>query len=134
MISGYRQTSTNVAASKNTIQTYLCPSDPWAAVKEPMGYGKIDYFATVYTDIDPTAASGMPSRFSVKTVRCRCPRPHGRHRRRHVEYDPEHRGRRPELLRRTAPALIPTTTALAAPPDLLEVRRQHRRSSESLKG
>ena len=31
----------------------MCPSDAWASVKDPMGYGKVDYFATVYTDINP---------------------------------------------------------------------------------
>ena len=50
----YRDTRApqNQAAAKQEIQIYLCPSDPWLAIKDPNGYGKTDYFATVYCDID----------------------------------------------------------------------------------
>jgi len=45
-------TATNPAAAKNTISTYLCPSAP-SVNRDPLGFGGIDYFACVYTDIDP---------------------------------------------------------------------------------
>jgi prepilin-type N-terminal cleavage/methylation domain-containing protein/prepilin-type processing-associated H-X9-DG protein len=59
----YRDTTCpgNILAAKQVIPTYLCPSDPWANLDQgggpgadPVGFGKLDYFATVYTDIDPT--------------------------------------------------------------------------------
>lgn len=66
---GYRQTLANIVASAQDIDTFLCPSDPFKDTKyknpifKPNGgtvdagdqidFGKCDYFATVYTDIDP---------------------------------------------------------------------------------
>jgi prepilin-type N-terminal cleavage/methylation domain-containing protein len=65
---GYRETVKNFAAAKNSIALYLCPSDPFATtVVDPAGCGKLDYFATVYTDIvgDPLAnATSQASPFS----------------------------------------------------------------------
>jgi prepilin-type N-terminal cleavage/methylation domain-containing protein/prepilin-type processing-associated H-X9-DG protein len=46
----------NVWAATQNINTYVCPSNPFAApqTRDPVGFGGLDYFATVYTDIDPT--------------------------------------------------------------------------------
>jgi prepilin-type N-terminal cleavage/methylation domain-containing protein/prepilin-type processing-associated H-X9-DG protein len=45
----------NVWAAKTNIPTYVCPSTPFGqADRDPAGFGSLDYFATVYTDIDPT--------------------------------------------------------------------------------
>jgi prepilin-type N-terminal cleavage/methylation domain-containing protein/prepilin-type processing-associated H-X9-DG protein len=43
----------NQVAAKRDIRTYLCPSNVMLDKKDPYGYGNLDYFATVYTDIDP---------------------------------------------------------------------------------
>jgi prepilin-type N-terminal cleavage/methylation domain-containing protein/prepilin-type processing-associated H-X9-DG protein len=50
----YRDTRApqNQKAAQQEIAIFLCPGDPWLNVKDPQGYGKTDYFATVYTDID----------------------------------------------------------------------------------
>ena len=44
----------NVWAATRQVQTYICPSNPFAAsqMRDPAGFGGTDYFATVYTDID----------------------------------------------------------------------------------
>ncbi len=48
----YRQTDANFTASQQKIQIYVCPSDPWGTQDtDPSSCGKLDYFATVYTDI-----------------------------------------------------------------------------------
>jgi prepilin-type N-terminal cleavage/methylation domain-containing protein/prepilin-type processing-associated H-X9-DG protein len=49
----------NVWASTRNIPTYVCPSNPFSApqMRDPAGFGGTDYFATVYTDIDPDPAS-----------------------------------------------------------------------------
>jgi prepilin-type N-terminal cleavage/methylation domain-containing protein/prepilin-type processing-associated H-X9-DG protein len=44
----------NQVATKTEISTYRCPSNPMLSQPDPQGYGGLDYFATVYTDIDPT--------------------------------------------------------------------------------
>lgn len=46
----------NVVAAKTKIAAYVCPSNPFSApnMRDPAGFGGLDYFATVYTDIDPT--------------------------------------------------------------------------------
>lgn len=48
--------SGNVAAAQTNITAYVCPSNPFSAKsqRDPGGFGGLDYFATVYTDIDPT--------------------------------------------------------------------------------
>lgn len=43
----------NQLAAKTDVATYVCPSDPFLQNQDPLGYGKLDYFFTVYTDIDP---------------------------------------------------------------------------------
>ena len=51
----------NVWAAAHNIATYVCPSNPYAstAARDPAGFGGTDYFATVYSDIDPgTTAAG----------------------------------------------------------------------------
>ncbi len=48
--------STNRAVCSHNINTYVCPSNPYTASVDPCGYGGLDYFATVYTDI----ADGLP--------------------------------------------------------------------------
>ena len=55
----YRDTTTNATGVSNAyvwrpahINTYVCPSNPFTAVDtDPAGFGGLDYFATVYTDI-----------------------------------------------------------------------------------
>ena len=69
----YRATDKNIKVAKQDIAIFLCPSDPWSKTKAPLTggkdidgnttnldeFGKLDYFATVYTDIDgdPTSAT-----------------------------------------------------------------------------
>ena len=52
----------NALAAKTRISTLLCPSNPFQGQVDPLGYGQTDYFATVYTDIDPT--TGLRNRLS----------------------------------------------------------------------
>jgi prepilin-type N-terminal cleavage/methylation domain-containing protein/prepilin-type processing-associated H-X9-DG protein len=49
----------NVWAATRNIPTYICPSNPFAAsdMRDPAGFGGLDYFATVYSDIDPDTTS-----------------------------------------------------------------------------
>jgi len=44
----------NVAAAKRAISVYVCPANLFARQSDPAGFGGLDYFATVWTDIDPT--------------------------------------------------------------------------------
>lgn len=53
----YRSTLKNIEAAQQEIPTFLCPSDPWLGVKDPNLFGKTDYFASAYTDIDGEPAS-----------------------------------------------------------------------------
>ncbi len=43
----------NVAAALTNIPSYVCPSNPYSAqnMRDPAGFGGVDNFATVYTDI-----------------------------------------------------------------------------------
>jgi prepilin-type N-terminal cleavage/methylation domain-containing protein/prepilin-type processing-associated H-X9-DG protein len=53
----YRDTRTNnpaVVSAAGDISTFVCPSNPFTDKKDPVGFGRVDYFCTVYTDIDPT--------------------------------------------------------------------------------
>jgi prepilin-type N-terminal cleavage/methylation domain-containing protein/prepilin-type processing-associated H-X9-DG protein len=45
----------NIAAAKNVIPTYLCPSNPLrpSGGQDAEGFGYTDYGPTIYTDIDP---------------------------------------------------------------------------------
>ncbi len=43
----------NVAVAKTSISLYLCPSNRFGSLKDPAGFGGLDYFATAWTDIDP---------------------------------------------------------------------------------
>ena len=43
----------NVAAAKNSISIYVCPSNPFSQQRDPAGFGGLDYFATAWTDVDP---------------------------------------------------------------------------------
>ena len=49
----------NTYAALTNIPTFVCPSNPFStmAQRDPAGFGGTDYFATVYTDIDP--ATGL---------------------------------------------------------------------------
>jgi prepilin-type N-terminal cleavage/methylation domain-containing protein/prepilin-type processing-associated H-X9-DG protein len=47
----------HVAAFKNVIKTYICPSYPYES-RDSLGYGYVDYGATVYTDIVVYAGQG----------------------------------------------------------------------------
>lgn len=50
----------NALVAKMRISTLLCPSNPFQSQADPLGYGQTDYFATVYTDIDPTTGLRNP--------------------------------------------------------------------------
>jgi len=60
----YRDTTPNASGASNAsicqrdIMTYLCPSNPFLASKDPAGFGNLDYFATVYTDISDGTRGG----------------------------------------------------------------------------
>jgi prepilin-type N-terminal cleavage/methylation domain-containing protein len=45
----------NTTAAKTHIPAYVCPSNPFSAKgqRDPGGFGGLDYYASVYTDIDP---------------------------------------------------------------------------------
>ncbi|MGA2621437.1 MAG: DUF1559 domain-containing protein [Thermoguttaceae bacterium] len=61
----YRDTTfpANQAVAQHAIPSYVCPSNPLAASNpDPYGYGQLDYFATVYTDIDP--ATGLRNKMT----------------------------------------------------------------------
>jgi prepilin-type N-terminal cleavage/methylation domain-containing protein/prepilin-type processing-associated H-X9-DG protein len=49
----------NQQLAQTVITSYLCPSDPYPQ-KDSAGYGRLDYFATVYTDINPDATAKAP--------------------------------------------------------------------------
>ncbi len=52
-----------VFAAAGDISTFTCPSNAYLSIKDPAGYGRTDYFATVYTDIDPvTGWRNKPTR------------------------------------------------------------------------
>ena len=55
-LSGGNVLKGNVYAAIQNINTYVCPSNPFAAqnLRDPAGFGGTDYFASVYTDISPT--------------------------------------------------------------------------------
>jgi len=54
----------NVAAAKNVISVYLCPSNPLRPLngRDSFGYGYCDYLPVAYTDIDPAGVTGTPVR------------------------------------------------------------------------
>ena len=58
----YRDASAprNITAAKANIPTFVCPSNPFLQQTDPAGFGALDYFATVWTDIDP--ATGIRNR------------------------------------------------------------------------
>jgi prepilin-type N-terminal cleavage/methylation domain-containing protein/prepilin-type processing-associated H-X9-DG protein len=49
----------NWLVAHTIIDSYLCPSDPYPAA-DSQGCGRLDYFATVYTDIIPDAGVSAP--------------------------------------------------------------------------
>lgn len=52
---GYRGSAANFEAAQNEIPLYICPSNPQGAgtqFRDPYRCGKLDYYATVYTDIN----------------------------------------------------------------------------------
>ena len=52
----------NVWAARNQVSTFVCPSTPYSqADRDPVGFGCLDYFATCYTDINPTTGVRDPS-------------------------------------------------------------------------
>jgi prepilin-type N-terminal cleavage/methylation domain-containing protein/prepilin-type processing-associated H-X9-DG protein len=60
----YRDTTVNSSGVSNAsicqrdITTYLCPTNPYLSSKDPAGFGNLDYFATVYTDISDGTKGG----------------------------------------------------------------------------
>ncbi|HUY90107.1 MAG TPA: DUF1559 domain-containing protein [Pirellulales bacterium] len=50
----YNATPQNIAATKQAISEFVCPSEAWrASLVDKEGYGVSDYPASVYVDIDP---------------------------------------------------------------------------------
>lgn len=45
--------STKPGPSKAHISSFVCPSNAFQSMEDPQGFGQLDYFATVYTDLDP---------------------------------------------------------------------------------
>lgn len=43
----------NQVAAKTEIPTYQCPSNPFLMYEDPAGFGRLDYYCPVYTDISP---------------------------------------------------------------------------------
>jgi prepilin-type N-terminal cleavage/methylation domain-containing protein/prepilin-type processing-associated H-X9-DG protein len=60
----YRDTTVNSSGVSNAsicqrdIATYLCPSNAYLSSKDPAGFGNLDYFAPVYTDISDGTKGG----------------------------------------------------------------------------
>jgi prepilin-type N-terminal cleavage/methylation domain-containing protein/prepilin-type processing-associated H-X9-DG protein len=60
----YRDTTLNSSGVSNAsicqrdIAAYLCPSNPYLSSKDPAGFGNLDYFASVYTDISDGTKGG----------------------------------------------------------------------------
>ncbi|MGQ9769098.1 MAG: DUF1559 family PulG-like putative transporter [Thermogutta sp.] len=53
----YRDTTagpSHASAFRRELAVFTCPSNPFMEYKDPAGYGRLDYYATVYTDIDPS--------------------------------------------------------------------------------
>lgn len=55
--SAYNATAQNIAASKQAIPSFVCPSDWWRpSATDQAGYGCTDYAASFYVDIDPVTS------------------------------------------------------------------------------
>jgi prepilin-type N-terminal cleavage/methylation domain-containing protein len=58
----YNATPQNIAASRQAISTYVCPSDSWRpSATDQQGYGCTDYAASFYVDIDPSTGLRNPA-------------------------------------------------------------------------
>jgi prepilin-type N-terminal cleavage/methylation domain-containing protein/prepilin-type processing-associated H-X9-DG protein len=58
----YNATPQNIAASKQAIPTYVCPSEAYRGTStDPDGFGVADYAASFYVDIDPATGLRNPS-------------------------------------------------------------------------
>jgi prepilin-type N-terminal cleavage/methylation domain-containing protein len=45
--------SANLKTAKTDFEVYVCPSNPFNQCRDAAGFGRLDYAATAYTDIDP---------------------------------------------------------------------------------
>jgi prepilin-type N-terminal cleavage/methylation domain-containing protein/prepilin-type processing-associated H-X9-DG protein len=52
-------TAANQVVAKTVIDSYLCPSDPFPNTDQE-GYGRLDYMATVYSDVNHDATAQAP--------------------------------------------------------------------------
>jgi prepilin-type N-terminal cleavage/methylation domain-containing protein len=66
----YRDTTVNTHSNVSNaqvfaveIKTYLCPSNPYLASKDPAGFGNLDYFAPCYTDISDGSKGATASAY-----------------------------------------------------------------------
>lgn len=58
----YNATPGNIAASKQAIAAFICPTNAWrSALVDQQGYGATDYAATYYVDLDPAPGIGSKS-------------------------------------------------------------------------
>jgi prepilin-type processing-associated H-X9-DG protein len=57
----------NQTAARTEISTYICPSNPFLAFKDPAGFGRLDYYAPCYTDINPTNGTRDTSATGYRT-------------------------------------------------------------------
>lgn len=55
----YNATPGNIAAAKQAIPSFACPSNAWrGSALDQQGYGCTDYAASYYVDLDPTSGVG----------------------------------------------------------------------------
>lgn len=58
----YNATPQNIAASKQAIASFVCPSDAWRpSAADQSGFGATDYAASFYVDIDPVTGLRNPA-------------------------------------------------------------------------
>jgi prepilin-type N-terminal cleavage/methylation domain-containing protein/prepilin-type processing-associated H-X9-DG protein len=71
----YRDTRApgNQIAACTEIPAFICPSNPFVAFKDPAGFGRVDYFCPVYTDInDGSGKWGAAAGCTPAEVGLRC--------------------------------------------------------------
>jgi len=44
-------------AAKSNVPIFICPSDAWSGTLDLNNYGRTDYFASIYVDIDPVTGA-----------------------------------------------------------------------------
>lgn len=58
----YNETPENIAASRQAISAFICPTNAWRAnAADQQGFGCTDYAASYYVDLDPATGTGNSS-------------------------------------------------------------------------